>query len=206
VALLLCVIGLAACESPSPVARTGDAGGKADPPCLPTTWRRCVLDVLRAGGIAGLRFGASPSSVQAAIDSLLRQPGATYGRGGSCGLDHRITWWDDWTADGEPALTVYFRRAAFAGYQVGELGRPRNPPGGWALATARGLRVGDTLKRGRRLYGREFAISTAQGGSWSVRVRGGLIRGYASGVPGHGEQVEVATIDGGDVGCPALSP
>ena len=40
-------------------------------------------------------------------------------------------------------------------------------PGGWVLATARGLRVGDTLARGRSLYGRAFTTSTAQGGSWA---------------------------------------
>jgi len=36
--------------------------------------------------------------------------------------------------------------------------------------------------------------------------RSGLINGYASGVPGHGRQILVATIDAGDVGCPAVSP
>ena len=106
---------------------------------------------------------------------------------------------------------MYFSRSAFAGYQVGDLNAtspPRNPPGGWSLATARGLRVGDSLVRGRELYGRAFAISAAQGGSWATRVDGGLIRGYVSGVPGHGplSRILVATIGAGDVGCPAVSP
>jgi hypothetical protein len=57
-----------------------------------------------------------------------------------------------------------------------------SPPGrGLALATTRGLRIGDALARGRQLYGRSFAISAAQGGSWDVRVAGGLISGYAWG-------------------------
>jgi hypothetical protein len=168
-----------------------------------------VLDVLHADGIAGVRFGASPSSVRAAIDPLVRQPGTAYKRGGTCGLDHQITWWDAWTAAGEPALTVYFRRAAFAGYEVGDLGRADYLPGGWALATARGLRVGDTLARGRRLYGGEFSISAAQGGSWRLSIAGERIDGYAWGAPAHSDvswRSVVATIDAGDVGCPAMSP
>jgi hypothetical protein len=104
------------------------------------------------------------------------------------------------------ARTCAHDRSALAGYQVGNLNTmssPRNPPGRWSLATAHGLRVGDTLLRGRQLYGRAFAISTAQGGSWAVRVRNGLMRGYASRVPGHAplRKILVATIDDGDVGC-----
>jgi hypothetical protein len=132
-------------------------------------------------------------------------------RGGSCHVDHQITWLDQWAAPGEPALTVYFGRSVFVGYQFGDLNMlstPRNPPGGWGLATNRGLRVGDTLARARHLYGRAFAVSAAQGGSWAVRVRGGSMRGHASGVPREGplSRILVATIDAGDVGCPAVSP
>lgn len=168
-------------------------------------------DVLRPNGIAGLRFGAAPATVRAAIDSLLGQHGGAYVRGGSCHVEHEITWFDRRTRSGEPALTVYFGRSAFAGYQFGDLNMlspPHKVPGGWSLATARGLRVGDTLARGRQLYGRAFAVSAAQGGSWAVRAREGSIRGYASGVPGRAPlgQILVATIDAGDVGCPAVSP
>jgi hypothetical protein len=41
-----------------------------------------------------------------------------------------------------------------------------------------GLRVGDKPAHGRRLYGRTFAISAAQGETWSARASG-LIRGYS---------------------------
>jgi hypothetical protein len=91
--------------------------------------------------------------VRVAIDSLLGQRGGAYMRGGSCHVDHQITWLDQWAAPGEPALTVCFGRSVFVGYQFGDLNMlstPRNPPGGWGLATNRGLRVGDTLARGRR--------------------------------------------------------
>jgi hypothetical protein len=168
-----------------------------------------VLDVLRADGVGSANFGTSPAAVRTAIDSLLGQRGGPYMRGGSCDVDHQIKWSDEWTANGEPALTVYFRHSTFVGYQYGDLIRPRTARAGWRLATTRGLRVGDSLARGRRLYGQAFAISAAQGGTWSVRVARGLIDGYAWGTPKQGDvswQSVVWTIDAGDVGCPALSP
>jgi hypothetical protein len=178
---------------------------------VPSTFRKLVLNVLRPDGIGSVRFGASPAAVRAAIDSLTRQQGGSYTVGGSCGIDHAIKWWDQWTGSGEPALTVFFHRSAFAGYQFGDppgAGVLRSPPGGWQLATTRGLRIGDTLARGRQLYGRAFAISAAQGGAWSVGAPR-LIKGYSWGTPDHmplSSQRVVATIDAGDVGCPAVSP
>jgi len=173
--------------------------------------RVTVLDVLTANSVDGVRFGASPAAVRAAIDSLLGQSGGPYQRDRSCGLDHQISWADEWTANGEPALTAYFSHGRFAGYQVGDppgAGVLRWPPGGWAPATTRGLRVGDTLLQGRKLYGRAFTISAAQGGDWMARTDAGPIGGYAW---GYGQPVLswhnfVATIDAGDVGCAALSP
>lgn len=209
VALLLRVIGSAAYGASVSLAQGGDTRAESHRACVPMTWRRCVLDVLRPDGIGRLRFGASPGVVRTAIDSLLGQPGGADEHGGTCGIDHQIKWWDQWTGSGEPALTVYLRRRAFVGYQAGDPPGPsvlRNPPGGWSLATTRGLRVGNTLARGRKLYGPAFTASTAQGGSWRVRVSAGLIIGYASAVPGHGVISRVATIDAGDVGCPAVTP
>ena len=63
-----------------------------------------------------------------AVDSLIGQRGGAYARRGSCGLDHQIKWWDQWTANGEPALTVYFRHSTFVGYQFGDLDAPRRLP------------------------------------------------------------------------------
>jgi hypothetical protein len=164
-----------------------------------------VFDVLKANGIAGVRFGASPRQVRSAIDSLLGQSGSAYRAGGTCGLDHEIIWGTASRQD----LTAYFRRSAFAGYEVGTPSKPRHPHGGWALATTRGLRVGDPLARGRRLYGGAFTLSSAQGGSWKLRTPAGPIDGYAWGTPRYGDvswQSVVATIDAGDVGCPAIAP
>jgi hypothetical protein len=66
------------------------------------------------------------------------------------------------------------------------------------LMTTAGLRVGDTIARARRIYGKAFRTSAAQGGSWSAAK----LRGYLT-APGNGR---IATIDAGNVGCPALSP
>ena len=178
-----------------------------------------TLDVLRADGIGRVGFGASPAAVRRTIDALVGQRGGGYARGGTCGLDHVIAWSDQRTGSaepptvsGQPALIAYFRRSRFAGYQFGNLNLavpPSRPPGGWTLATTRGLRVGDTLADGAHLYGRAFAISTAQGGSWSVHASRGRLEGYAWGRPAHGDvslQSVVSTIDAGDVGCAALTP
>jgi hypothetical protein len=173
-----------------------------------------TLDALRGDGIGGLRFGASPTAVRTAMDSLLGQQGGAYRPGGSCGLDHWIKWADQWTPSGEPALTVYFRRSAFAGYQVGDAVGPsvlRPQHAGWSLATTRGLRVGGSLIRGRWLYGHRFTLSFAQGGSWELRTDAGRFVGYAWGTPppSHADvswQSYVATIDAGDVGCAAVTP
>ncbi len=177
----------------------------------PSIFHKLLLRVLRPDGIGNVRFGAPPAAVRAAIDSLIRQHGGQYTAGGSCEIDHEIKWWDQWTASGEPALTVFFHRSAFAGYQFGDPPRAgvlRRPPSGWQLATTRDLRIGDTVARGRQLYGRAFAISAAQGGTWSTHAPG-LVKGYSWGTPNQtplSSQRTVATIDAGDVGCPATSP
>lgn len=172
-----------------------------------------VLDVLRADGVGSASFGASPAAVRTAIDSLLGQRGLGYRHtSAQCGLDHEIVWWDERTANGLPSLVAYIGHSRFVGYQYGEYGTmtPPHPPlDGTELATARGLRIGDPLTRGRRLYGRAFTISSAQGGTWNLRSARGLIDGYAWGRPTQGDiswQSVVATIDAGDVGCAALSP
>lgn len=168
-----------------------------------------IRDVLRGNGIGSVRFGASPHVVRTEIDSLLGQSGIGHQSAGDCGIDHTIQWWDQPTANGEPELTVYFSHSAFAGYQFGDLSRPRHQSGGWALATGRGLRLGEKLARGRKLYGHAFKLSSAQGGTWHLRTLRGRLDGYAWGTPSYGDvswHSLVETIDAGEVGCPALSP
>lgn len=199
--LVLSVVGLAAAI---PVASSSGAGPRSSSAGA----RARVLDVLGGNGIGSVRFGASPGAVRGKLDSLLRQSAGRYRSGGSCDLDHQMTWSGPGNA-GQPALTVYFRHSAFAGYQFGDPNGPRHASGGWTLATTRGLRLGDTLLRGRQLYGHRFSMSSAQGGSWNLHTATGRLEGYAYGTPGHGDvswQSVVLTIDAGDVGCAALTP
>lgn len=188
------------------VASSSDAsaGGKVARSAV-SAKRLKVLDVLRADGIGSVRFGASPQAVRTQIDSLLGQPGSGYRPGGSCDLDHQMTW----TASGRPALIVYFRDSEFAGYQFGDPNRPRHQSKGRTLATTRGLRLDDALARGRQLYGHRFSLSAAQGGSWILRTTEGRMEGYAWGRARHSDvswHSVVLTIDAGDVGCAAATP
>jgi hypothetical protein len=182
---------------------SGAAGGRA-----PASKVR-ALDVLRANGIGKVHFGASPGALRREIDSLVGGTGSGYQPGGSCDLDHQMTWRDQPTASGSPPLIVYFRHSAFVGYQFGDPNRPRHQSKGWTLATTRGLRLGVALARGRQLYGHRFTLSAAQGGSWSLRTVGGRMEGYAWGHARHGDvswHSVVLTIDAGDVGCAAATP
>lgn len=167
-----------------------------------------IRDTLDADGIAGVRFGSPAAAVISGLRPLLGPP-TTYRRGGSCGLDRTIGWSG---ADHAFPLTLYLKRSRFLGYQYGQPYQATLPRGhiGLALATTRGLAIGDTLARGQQLYGRAFKITTAQGGTWNARtVRGGIV-GYVLLNPTSGHIISsksiVATIDAGDVGCPALSP
>lgn len=175
-----------------------------------------IRNVLIGDGIAAVRFGQSRIAAINVATPLLGPASTGYIRvHAECGVDHTMTWpnWAIVSAHGthyafDPVLTVYFDRSRFVGYQYGEFGTtvaPRTPSHGTVLATTRGLNIGDTLARGEQLYGSAFGMSTAQGGIWKA----GRLKGYAWGDPGYGAvsaHSVVATIDAGDVGCPALSP
>lgn len=201
---VLCVIAFAACGSSSSAARSARTS------CVPTATRRCQLDVLRSNRIASLKFGASLATARAVVDALLHQSGGALQSSGSCGVDRQITWQDQWTASGQPNLTLYFGHTGLVGYQVGDPEKPRRPRGGWVLSTARGLRVGSSLTTGRDLYGSAIALSASQGGVWIIRSARGRLDGYAWGAASGHSDIDwsslVATIDAGDVGCPAAAP
>ena len=184
-----------------------------------------ISDVLTGDGIGRVKFGQSRVAVTAAVTRLLG-PSSTGLLGPSstsymrveaeCGVDHAMTWVNG-PAYGrhyplDPELTAWFSHSRFVGYQYGEQGTklaPRAPSLGTVLATTRGLTVGDKLSRGRQLYGAAFRTSTAQGGVFLISAPASRIDGYAWGSPRYGDvslQSLVATIDAGNVGCPALSP
>lgn len=167
--------------------------------------------VVSGDGIAAVKFGEPRTAAVAALNRLLGVPGGPYRPGGLCDFDHTITWRDQRSPEEHPSLIGYFAHGRLVGYEYGEagnhiaVGRSVHDP---LLATIRGLTVGDTLERGRRLYGSSFTISTAQGGSWKVATPSGSIDGYASDVPrpGNLDAVKIRTIDAGSVGCPAEAP
>ena len=171
---------------------------------------RPTRDMLSARGIAEIHFGQPRAAVVAALDRLLGVPHGPYVPGGLCNFDHTITWRDQRSPAGASSLIGHFAQGRLVGYEYGKGGNHiarRRSVHGPFLATTRGLTVGDTLERGRRLYGSAFKASTAQGGSWSVATPTGSIDGYASDVPrpGNLNAVKVLTI-AGSVGCPAESP
>jgi hypothetical protein len=136
-------------------------------------------DVLSGRGIGPARLGTRFGPTLVAVGNLLGVFGdRTPGRG--CGVD-----------GGEHMLDrndLFFGHGRFVGYEYS----------GHFLTTTAGLRIGDTIARARQLYGAAFKTSAAQGGSWSAAG----LRGYLT-APLTGR---IATIDAGNVGCPALSP
>jgi hypothetical protein len=110
----------------------------------------------------------------------------------NCGYDALATW---------PALTAFFFHDRFVGYAYGPA-RPTPVPA--AVATG-GLRVGETTAQLRHLFGRRLRLSGEQGGAYFVTTPAGRIDGFLT------DEIQrpdarVASIDAGDVGCPAMSP
>lgn len=149
-----------------------------------------VLKVLEGNGVGEAGFGRARGAVTARLDRLLGPPTKAYSPSGACQVDHAIEW---------SGLHVLFRHGRFIGYTYSLLNAAAP-----VLATTAGLRYGDTLARGRQLYGPGFTWGEYQGGTWHVLTTQGLIAGFVSGVVsprGH-----IMTIEAGDVGCPAMTP
>ncbi|HEX5192441.1 MAG TPA: hypothetical protein VFW09_06535 [Solirubrobacteraceae bacterium] len=170
-----------------------------------------VSRVLAGDGIGDAHLGQSPERVRAVLEQMLSQRGSRYTRQPGCGIDHIIAWPSPHPHLPTAVLDAFFSHRRFVGYSYGPIAghsAPRPAAHGIALATERGLKIGDTLARGRRLYGRSFRRSAAQGGSWSIHTATGKLDGFAyNGRDARvGPRSLVATIDAGHVGCPALSP
>ncbi len=203
---------------PSPPASQRPTGATE-----PQYTRHRISNVLTGDGIGRVRFEEPRVAVIAAVTRLLGPSSTGYTRANAvlaeCGVDHTMIWpnWPVASAHGshyplDPMLTVWFSHSRFVGYQYGEFRNmppPRAPSLGTVLATTRGLTIGDTFARGRKLYGAAFRTSTAQGGVFLISAPAGRIDGFAwqpRTYRGVGLGSLVATIDAGDVGCPALSP
>lgn len=159
--------------------------------------------VLYANGIGSIRFSEEAKTAIHRLDLLLgRRPSKPYNPDHACGIDDESIWPE--LNPSIPALVAYFSHGRFVGYAYWAARHQSTA----VMATAKGLRPGDPLSEGRRLYGREFRVSPAQGGSWSTTTKTGPIFGYTSGNPKGPRPMArpVASIEAGDVGCPSMTP
>lgn len=156
--------------------------------------------VLRANGIGKAVFGQHETT---AVDDLKAVLGAPKTRApvnlaGNCTVDTGVEW---------SSMTAYFFHGSFVGYAtLSLLAEPtsRTLP---RMATAAGLRIGDSLARASHLYGHSLRTSYAQGGNWSAATSDGKLAGYlTSEVNSTKPAPQIADITAGSVGCPAASP
>jgi hypothetical protein len=161
-----------------------------------TETRPRAIRVLFGNGVAGARFGERLAKAQALLTMRLGPATGRFAKGGACGIADTVSW-------GE--LTAFFKHGRFIGYAYGsQSARPPSPP---ILATARGLRLGQTVAEARRLYGRAFQTSEAQGGDWLLTTAAGKLDGFLNTRSGRvGPHSTIASIQAGPSICAALSP
>lgn len=193
--------------------KAGGGAAASGPPAHGLTTLAFPPPRLRGDGIGRVRFGQRLADVKPALTKLLGRPVRTGSSQGMCGLDGQDLEWPRLGAKSPRfgLLAAYFRHGRFVGYSYSNGGKRKSATRGPApLATTRGLKLGDTMTRGRRLYGKAFHTSTAQGGSWSAKTSDGTLIGYAEGRAPAGTDVgplsRIASIEAGHVGCPAMTP
>lgn len=154
--------------------------------------------VLHGNGFAGIHFGQAESLVIPKLVKVLGSPHTTTPSSatGNCTIDSYLKW---------PGITVYFYHQVFVGYSTGSLvGRQRKILN---VVSAKGLRIGDTLRSAERIYGSSLSTSFAQGGSWFATTPTGRLAGYLTAeVNQQTPPPLIADITAGSVGCPAASP
>jgi hypothetical protein len=193
--------------------------GHGSPTLAPRARPAAGRVILSGDGIGAIRFGASPQQLRRLIDPILGAPAAGNRSGlAECGVDGELLWpivLNPRTGRldrSEELLLTFDDHSRFVGYQYGGFDPPRTGHAqrlALRAVTLLGLRIGDPLATGRRLYGHAFQISAAQGGSWQLHTRQGTLAGYTYDVSGQGVMSPsnlVASIAAGDVGCPAMSP
>jgi hypothetical protein len=148
---------------------------------------------LRGDGVGSTQFGDSEGATVSALTNLFGAPGVVkkYNDVENCGLDRALVW------SGAEAV---FNKGGFVGYAISA------PPSRLGVATAKGLQVGDTLGEARQLHG-GLRTSGEQDGAWFVTTPHGTLDGFLTGEPTIlGANDQIASIDAGVVGCPAMSP
>lgn len=149
---------------------------------------------LLGNGVGTVRFGTAQSLAVHELTNLFGTLKTTSLKATDfCGLTAQSTGSD---------VLFNFVGAKLAGYEVGNAsGKPARQPN---VATAAGLRLGDTVAQAKKIYGPRFITSADQGGSWKVKTLTGEVLGLLVKPPmaGPGDQVDV--IGAGDFGCPAM--
>ena len=196
------VSGLVFAAGGSPPPRSGSGASSGNTPGPPGAGLGHFA--FRGDGIGDARFGQPEAVAIAALDQVLGSPTKPRptGASGNCTIDSYLTW---------KTLTAYFFRGHFVGYDSASLlaaqssGVPHVIP---SAPTAAGLRIGDDIAQARRIYGRAFVVSLAQGGSWRVITSTGVLDGYLTAAPGGptSPDLKIADVSAGSVGCPAASP
>lgn len=150
---------------------------------------------LRGNGLSVVHLRADQSSTMAILTRLLGRPSTRLTSTPdlvNCGVNATSAW---------HSLAVYFDNHRLVGLSDG----PERIP---VVIAIGGLRVGDTLKVARAIYGAKLTTSTAQGDTWFAATPTGRIDGFLS--PGTARaplpSAHIETIDVGVVGCPAMSP
>lgn len=133
---------------------------------------------LFASSIAAVPFGTRIGPALRSLNTSLGGSEHVVEHTQGCGYDTVVTWpgveQSSARSRVEFALTVVFRAARLVGYSYGSRGdlvrravvvdpRTGRQEARLRLTTSRGLTVGDSLARGRALYGGGFTISGAQG-------------------------------------------
>ncbi len=134
-------------QDPQAAAHSTRAGANAD-----------VRRVLEGNGIGGVKFDRARSRVIGDLERLLGPPHETIS--GICGFGRSTDWIGLNIGSQEvpsAKLNLTFKRSRFVGYAYSTNAEgPARQPHGVLLATTRGLTLGDTASRARRLYGRAF--------------------------------------------------
>lgn len=151
---------------------------------------------LLGDGVGGVRFGTSQAVAIGELTTLFGSLKTVDLKPTSgCGLTAEST---------RPDVLFIFEKGKFVGYELGNAsGKTSGQPD---VATAAGLRLGDSVAQAERIYGHQFVMSAAQGGSWKVKTPRGEMVGLLVGPPVTGPTDRVDLIGAGYFGCPAMSP
>jgi len=151
--------------------------------------------LLEGDGVGAIRFGVSRASAVAALDRRLGRPQVARPIALGCDVDAYVQW---------SALVAYFLGGRFVGYSTPlDLHASRHDAN---EVTSEGLHVGDTLARLERLYAGRVELSLEQGGSWHASTPTGSLSGYLTNELHHSPVPAVASIESGNLGCPAMAP